>query len=334
MHISELAQHHVENPREIIQPGDPVRVKILEIDSERRRLSLSIKRVEGQVLPVRPITPPIDGDAGDLDDVPELGLSEDVFAGDGPPRGRRCRACRAPRPRRPRRAEASRPSADEPRGRARGGRPSRGVEPRRRRPPRRRADAGAPPTTPRAAARTGRLSARVPFIGLTGGIGAGKSTALDALERRARRCCRPIAVVHELYGSDEVVDGGRERFGPAVAPGGVVDRAAVARRGVRHARGPGVARGPAVAARRRADGRLAESAVSERRRAAARGRRRGAAAVRVGDGGALRRDDRRRSPARTCAPRGPARGGTRRSPSAPRASFAGGKSASCDVRGR
>ena len=81
VHISELAQHHVENPREIIQPGDPVRVKILEIDSERRRLSLSIKRVEGQILPVRPITAPADGDAGDLDNMPELGLSEDVFAG-------------------------------------------------------------------------------------------------------------------------------------------------------------------------------------------------------------------------------------------------------------
>ena len=79
VHISELAQHHVENPREIIQPGDPVRVKILEIDSERRRLSLSIKRVEGQVLPVRPIEPPAGGDT--YDDVPELGLSEDVFAG-------------------------------------------------------------------------------------------------------------------------------------------------------------------------------------------------------------------------------------------------------------
>ena len=78
VHISELAQHHVDNPREIIQPGDPVRVKILEIDSERRRLSLSIKRVEGQVLPVRPIEPPTDADT--FDDVPELGLSEDVFA--------------------------------------------------------------------------------------------------------------------------------------------------------------------------------------------------------------------------------------------------------------
>jgi small subunit ribosomal protein S1 len=80
VHISELAQHHVDNPREIIQPGDPVRVKILEIDSERRRLSLSIKRVEGQVLPVRPIEPPTGADS--FDDVPELGLSEDVFAGE------------------------------------------------------------------------------------------------------------------------------------------------------------------------------------------------------------------------------------------------------------
>jgi small subunit ribosomal protein S1 len=77
VHISELAQHHVENPREIIQPGDPVRVKILEIDSERRRLSLSIKRVEGQVLPVRPIVAPA---ADEIEDVPELGLSEEVFA--------------------------------------------------------------------------------------------------------------------------------------------------------------------------------------------------------------------------------------------------------------
>ncbi|HET8979871.1 MAG TPA: 30S ribosomal protein S1 [Solirubrobacteraceae bacterium] len=79
VHISELAQHHVDNPREIIQPGDPVRVRILEIDSDRRRLSLSIKRVDGQVLPVRPIEPPAAGDT--YDDVPELGLSEDVFAG-------------------------------------------------------------------------------------------------------------------------------------------------------------------------------------------------------------------------------------------------------------
>jgi small subunit ribosomal protein S1 len=58
VHISELAGHHVESPREIVHPGDEIRVKILEIDSERRRLSLSAKRVEDQILPVsRPDAP-------------------------------------------------------------------------------------------------------------------------------------------------------------------------------------------------------------------------------------------------------------------------------------
>jgi small subunit ribosomal protein S1 len=48
VHISELADHHVENPSEVVEPGSKLNVKILEIDEERRRLSLSIKRVEGQ----------------------------------------------------------------------------------------------------------------------------------------------------------------------------------------------------------------------------------------------------------------------------------------------
>src|SRR3954451_8989569 len=81
VHISELAPHHVENPREVVQPGDEVKVKILEIDSDRRRLSLSVKRVEGQVLPIRELSEsdlvleedPAGGEAGDLDDVPSLG---------------------------------------------------------------------------------------------------------------------------------------------------------------------------------------------------------------------------------------------------------------------
>ena len=52
VHISELAPHHVESPREVVHPGDEIRVQILEIDSERRRLSLSAKRVEDQLLPL------------------------------------------------------------------------------------------------------------------------------------------------------------------------------------------------------------------------------------------------------------------------------------------
>src|SRR6202035_228453 len=57
VHISELAPHHVESHREIVHPGGTIRVQTLALDSERRRLSLSAKRVEGQVLPVRRIEP-------------------------------------------------------------------------------------------------------------------------------------------------------------------------------------------------------------------------------------------------------------------------------------
>jgi small subunit ribosomal protein S1 len=53
VHISELANRHVERPDEVVQVNQPVAVKIIEIDSDRRRLSLSIKRVDGQPLPKR-----------------------------------------------------------------------------------------------------------------------------------------------------------------------------------------------------------------------------------------------------------------------------------------
>jgi small subunit ribosomal protein S1 len=64
VHISELAQHHVENPREVVSQGDNVKVLILEVDGERRRLSLSLKRVE---------------ENGGTGEAPDLGLSEEVF---------------------------------------------------------------------------------------------------------------------------------------------------------------------------------------------------------------------------------------------------------------
>src|SRR2546426_8149166 len=73
VHISELAAHHVENPREVVSQGDLVNAKIIEVDAERRRLSLSLKRIEDgdptQPLPegVEPLRPQID-------------LSEEVFA--------------------------------------------------------------------------------------------------------------------------------------------------------------------------------------------------------------------------------------------------------------
>lgn len=73
-------------------------------------------------------------------------------------------------------------------------------------------------------------ASRVPFIGLTGGMGAGKSEALSALAELGASTLSTDAVVHELLGSDEVRDALVERFGPDIAPGGVVDRGKVGER--------------------------------------------------------------------------------------------------------
>jgi dephospho-CoA kinase len=71
----------------------------------------------------------------------------------------------------------------------------------------------------------------VPFVGLTGGMGAGKSTALAALERLGAVTISSDAVVHELWAGDQRLrQAVVERWGAEVAPGGVIDRAAVAAR--------------------------------------------------------------------------------------------------------
>jgi small subunit ribosomal protein S1 len=74
VHISELAQHHVENPREVVSQGDAVNVLVLEVDAERRRLSLSLKRVEEGAQPL----PRPDG-APSVHETPNLQLSEEAF---------------------------------------------------------------------------------------------------------------------------------------------------------------------------------------------------------------------------------------------------------------
>jgi dephospho-CoA kinase len=69
------------------------------------------------------------------------------------------------------------------------------------------------------------------FVGLTGGIGAGKSTALAALERLGAAVLSTDDVVHELYGTEEVRDAVVAHFGDEVAtPAGGVDRGVLARR--------------------------------------------------------------------------------------------------------
>ncbi len=90
MHISELAEHHVETPSEVVQPGQETWVRILEIDEERRRISLSVKRAQrNDNLPLRDLIPPElqpgnepapEPESG----VPDLDLSEEVFSEPAP----------------------------------------------------------------------------------------------------------------------------------------------------------------------------------------------------------------------------------------------------------
>jgi small subunit ribosomal protein S1 len=46
LHISELADHKVENPEEIVHVGEQIEVKILRVDADERKIGLSRKRVE------------------------------------------------------------------------------------------------------------------------------------------------------------------------------------------------------------------------------------------------------------------------------------------------
>jgi small subunit ribosomal protein S1 len=44
VHISEMAVHHVDLPEQVVTPGEELWVKIIDIDLQRRRISLSIKQ--------------------------------------------------------------------------------------------------------------------------------------------------------------------------------------------------------------------------------------------------------------------------------------------------
>lgn len=72
--------------------------------------------------------------------------------------------------------------------------------------------------------------AGVPFVGLTGGLGAGKSEALRALGDLGAATLSTDAVVHELLASDELRGIVAERLGDEVAPDGELDRSLIAER--------------------------------------------------------------------------------------------------------
>ena len=51
VHISELANRHVENPETVVKPGEIVFVKVIDVDLDRRRISLSLKQANDSVDP-------------------------------------------------------------------------------------------------------------------------------------------------------------------------------------------------------------------------------------------------------------------------------------------
>ena len=69
-----------------------------------------------------------------------------------------------------------------------------------------------------------------PFVGLTGGLGAGKSEALRLLGELGAATLSTDAVVHELLATDEVRDQIVARLGPDVVGDGALDRSAIAAR--------------------------------------------------------------------------------------------------------
>jgi dephospho-CoA kinase len=70
---------------------------------------------------------------------------------------------------------------------------------------------------------------RIPLLGLTGGIGSGKSTALAYLHELGAATISSDQIVHGLYSTAEVVDRVRERFGDVVVDGaGGISRPALA----------------------------------------------------------------------------------------------------------
>ena len=84
VHISELAERHVEIPEQVVQVGSDVMVKVIDIDLERRRISLSLKQAnEGFVEGEEHFDPTLYGMAATYDDRGQLHLPGGLRPGDG-----------------------------------------------------------------------------------------------------------------------------------------------------------------------------------------------------------------------------------------------------------
>ncbi|MBO0875291.1 MAG: S1 RNA-binding domain-containing protein, partial [Pseudonocardia sp.] len=67
VHISELAERHVEIPEQVVQVGDDCMVKVIDIDLDRRRISLSLKQANEGMTPETEFDPTRYGMAAEYD---------------------------------------------------------------------------------------------------------------------------------------------------------------------------------------------------------------------------------------------------------------------------
>jgi small subunit ribosomal protein S1 len=68
VHISELAERHVELPEQVVTVGADIFVKVIDIDLERRRISLSLKQANDESAPVAEFDPTLYGMAAEYDE--------------------------------------------------------------------------------------------------------------------------------------------------------------------------------------------------------------------------------------------------------------------------
>lgn len=71
VHISEMARGHVEKPEDVVRVADEIKVKVMDVDLDRRRISLSIRAANEELGLPDAIPAPDDDAEGDSDDVAE-----------------------------------------------------------------------------------------------------------------------------------------------------------------------------------------------------------------------------------------------------------------------
>jgi small subunit ribosomal protein S1 len=75
VHISEMARGHVEKPEDVVRVGDQIKVKVMDVDLDRRRISLSIRAANEELGLPDAIPAPVEDEAAE--EIDAVG-SEDV----------------------------------------------------------------------------------------------------------------------------------------------------------------------------------------------------------------------------------------------------------------